>query len=297
MDGQPLLQGASRNPSCGNSHQLDREGIPASFGAANSDRQKSDMAYKPNWIEQAKHWIRGTIYDPGQHFRPRTPRICPCCDYSGQFVSSGKYKTDSFRCPNCASRPRDRQIALMIEELGLSLHDKRILHFAPEWPLFRKLRAQPGYVGGDIRRRPHANAIVDITSIQFPDRSFDLIICNHVLEHVPDEAKALSECLRVLKTDGQAIFSVPLQRGRTETWEPAEGTPKAEIERICGWDHVRLYGEDFPLRLAKHGFVATPMSYPPEIRLKHSLFDEDIFIAHPRQDGLTASGTSRPAHA
>ena len=72
------------------------------------------------------------------------------------------------------------------------------------------LKNHPGYVGGDIQERRKANAVIDITRLEFPDASFDLLVCNHVLEHVPDDRKAMSECWRVLRDNGLAIFSIPI---------------------------------------------------------------------------------------
>jgi hypothetical protein len=129
---------------------------------------RSIRSLSVNLLISVKTWTRGTVYDPGQHFRERLRRECPCCGCSGHFVSSGKYKIDAFRCPNCEPRPRDRQIALMLREVNENLSGKTILHFAPEWPLFRALKNEPGYVGGDIMKQPNANAVVDITKIDFP---------------------------------------------------------------------------------------------------------------------------------
>ena len=84
------------------------------------------------------------------------------------------------------------------------------------------LRHEKTYVGGDILKRRNANAIVDVTDIQFPDGHFSYLICNHVLEHVVDDQKAMRECYRVMKPGAMAIFSVPLS-GKEETWEPPYG--------------------------------------------------------------------------
>ena len=175
----------------------------------------------------AFEWLRGTWRDPVQHTQTREIRYCPCCKFSGYFVSAKRRSDREFRCPSCASRPRDRHIALIIEELNLSFEGKNVLHFAPEWWLFRRLKKQPGYVGGDIQKRPNANAIVDITNIDFPDASFDVLVCNHVLEHVQDDRSAMNECSRVLRNDGLAIFSVPISIDKQQTWEPPTGMPKS----------------------------------------------------------------------
>lgn len=226
----------------------------------------------------AEEWGRGTLRDPLQHFRARTRRCCPACGFEGHFVSSGWNGQEAFRCPNCSSRPRDRQIALIIERQDIDLTAGRILHFAPEWPLFRRLKDVPGYVGGDIIQRRNANAVVDITKIQFGDDTFDTLICNHVLEHVPEDAKAISECYRVLKPGGIAFFSVPIS-DQPETWNPPADMPKDEIERHCGWDHVRLYGRDFGEILARAGFQVSEVTFGAADREAHSLLDETMYVA------------------
>lgn len=226
----------------------------------------------------AEEWGRGTLRDPLQHFRARTRRHCSCCGFEGHFVSSGWNGQEAFRCPNCSSRPRDRQIALILERAGIDLAKGQVLHFAPEWPLFRKLKDNPGYVGGDIIQRRNANAVVDITKIQFEDARFDYLVCNHVLEHVPDDARAIAECYRVMKPGGLAFFSVPISDA-AETWNPPADMPKDEIERRCGWDHVRLYGRDFGAILARAGFVVTEVTFSPADREAYSLLDETMYVA------------------
>lgn len=225
----------------------------------------------------AEEWTRGTLRDPAQHFQQRTLRECTCCGYSGLFVSANLRGPREFRCPRCASRPRDRFLALLLRRHDLHLEALRVLHFAPEWPLFRRLRNSPGYVGADIIQRRNANAFRDITAIADPDASFDVLICNHVLEHVPADAVAMRECRRVLRTGGVAFFSIPVDM-ECDTWEPPIGMPVREIDRICGRDHKRLYGRDIVGRLEAAGFAVEVEHPDQELIGRHRIMREDIFF-------------------
>jgi len=156
------------------------------------------------------------------------------------------------------------------------------LRIAPEWPLFRKLKNEPGYIGGDVQKRRNANAIVDITSINFESDHFDFLVCNHVMEHVQDDNKAMRECFRVLKPGGIGLFSVPLS-GKKKTWEPPMGMSVSEIEAIVGWDHKRLYGYVFAEKLEKFGFKVDLFKITKKEAALHGIasdnFYDEIFIA------------------
>lgn len=239
--------------------------------------------FKSNWFIQLKVWLRALVRDPKQFFRDRDKFQCSFCGYRGYFVTARRgYINGPFRCPNCESRPRDRSIALYFRKNSLTLNGKNILHLAPEWPLFRKLKNELGYVGGDIQKRRNANAIIDITSINFDANHFDFLICNHVMEHVQDDKKAMKECYRVLKNGGIAIFSVPLS-GKPETWEPPAGMSVPEIEAIVGWDHKRYYGYDFSDKLEKFGFQVEIFRITKAEATLHGIgsgdINDEIFIA------------------
>lgn len=222
-----------------------------------------------NWPVLAEEISRGTLRDPMQHLRARKVRHCTVCGFSGYFLSAGSRQ--EARCPNCASKERDRIIALYMSRAGVSTQGKSVLHFSAERPFFRQWRANPAYVAGDIKKSAVANAIVDITAIQFGDNHFDVIVCNHVLEHVMADAKAMAECFRVMKPGGIGVFSVPLDETREETWNPPPGTPQEEIARICGRTHVRLYGRDFAALLAARGFEVELITFTPEEAERHRL--------------------------
>lgn len=251
-----------------------------------------DAAAQPirNWPVMAEEWARSTLRDPFQHLARRRARDCPCCGYRGYFVSGSWRTSPELRCPNCSSRPRDRFLAKIIETNGIELAGKRILHFAPEWPLFRRLQREPGYVGGDIRKRRNANAVVDITAIRSADESFDVLICNHVLEHVPDHLLAMRECFRALRPDGIAFFSVPVNATKAETWYPPEGMSEKEVERICGWDHKRLYGRDFKTLLEGVGFLVVAAEPHREWMEQNRLYQEQMFVCTKQPGRFTWSG-------
>jgi SAM-dependent methyltransferase len=132
-----------------------------------------------------------------------------------------------------------------------------MLHVAPEPALSARLRRLPNlnYLSADLFD-PKAMVKMDITDIRYPEHSFDLIYCSHVLEHVSDDRKALSEFWRVLKPGGKAILMVPIL-GEI-TFEDPSITDPVERERAYGQhDHVRSYGRDFAQRVAEAGFEVT----------------------------------------
>jgi len=227
----------------------------------------------------AEEWLRGTLRDPMQHFRPRTIRECPICGFKGLFLSAGRRQ--EVRCPSCSSKERDRIFGLYLKRHGISVEGKKILHFSAERPFQRQWKDFDGYVSGDIKKSRVSNAIVDITNIQFPDNHFDMIICHHVLEHVPEDRKGMIECFRVLKPGCAGHFSVPMS-GKAETWEPPPEMPKEEVEAICGWDHRRLYGDDFVRRLEEAGFTVKEIEFSPEEEKVHrlsSIHSDRVFVA------------------
>ena len=159
-------------------------------------------------------------------------------------------------CPVCRSlqRPRLGWLFLNGPEVNISRPSISMLHIAPEPALAARLMTLENldYLSADLFD-PKAMVRMDITDIQYPDHTFDLIYCSHVLEHVSDDRKALREFLRILKPGGKAIILVPIQ-GQL-TFEDASITDPVERERVYGQhDHVRSYGLDFPERLEDAGF-------------------------------------------
>ena len=106
----------------------------------------------------------------------------------------------------------------------------------------------------------------DLTNLPFEDNRFDLILCNHVLEHVTDDHKAISEIFRVLKKEGKAILQVPIDQNRINTFEDFSITdPKERTKNFGQYDHVRIYGTDFFDRLEKAGFKTEKIDFTAEL--------------------------------
>jgi SAM-dependent methyltransferase len=210
---------------------------------------------------------------------------CPVCNSKIRFLKpAGIIPRPNAVCPVCGSFERHRLIWLfLVERTDLfSNYPKKMLHIAPENCFVERLSrlSHLEYVTGDLFEK--AMVKLDITNICFPDNHFDVIYCSHVLEHVPDDHRAMSELCRVLKPDGWAILQVPIQGDKTfEDWTILE--PKDREIAFGQSDHVRVYGADFKDRLEKAGFHVQVIPYlsnfDNESRKKYALSDEkdDIY--------------------
>jgi SAM-dependent methyltransferase len=160
---------------------------------------------------------------------------------------------------------------------------KKFLHVAPEPPVSQPLRkfSQLDYLSADLGS-PFAMEKMDITDIGYPDAHFDVIYCSHVLEHVPDDVKAIREFVRVLKPGGWAILQVPIFGSKTIT-DPEVKTREDRL-RIYGHpDHVRIYGADYKLRLEAAGFDVTVDNFVNTLSKERLTFlginpDENVYF-------------------
>ncbi len=133
----------------------------------------------------------------------------------------------------------------------------KLLHLAPEKPLMDLFIKQNNidYLTADLNPE-QVMVKMDITAIQYPDNIFDAILCNHVLEHIPDDRKAMRELYRVLKPGGWAILQVPVSKILEQTYDDITITSPQDREKYFGQkDHVRIYGKDYTQRLKEAGFT------------------------------------------
>jgi hypothetical protein len=201
-----------------------------------------------------------------------------------------RYRENAF-CPKCNSLDRDRQLYHFLENEILPSVNKKIslLHIAPEFHIRKILRNRKDivYLSADIDPKM-GQVEMDITAIGYPDNYFDAVICNHVLEHVSDDRKALREVLRVLCSGGWAIIQVPIDLNREETFEDPNIKTFQDRRKLYGvQSHVRIYGLDYKERLEECGFNVRKIKYTRQLGKvmvdKLSLDpDEDIYFCMKR---------------
>jgi SAM-dependent methyltransferase len=175
-------------------------------------------------------------------------------------------RLDKHLCPRCGCNDRDRHLWLYMQAAGLldDLSETRILHIAPEARLEPKLRqlGPRDYVGGDlIPQQPHHLAI-NIEQLQFEDDRFDLIICNHVLEHVNFPERAAAEFARCLAPGGRVVAQTPYSPLLKRSMELTVAVPHTFATYYYGQnDHVRIVGLDLIETFHAAGFSGEPIPH------------------------------------
>ena len=190
-------------------------------------------------------------------------------------------------CPYCCSFERERHVYLYLKEMTPVFRDPTaLLHIAPERNLQRVLSKQKNirYTTGDLNPTK-AQVRVDLTAIDFPDDSFDVVICNHVLEHVWQDHTAMAEILRVLRPGGWAILQVPIAPGIITRENPQVTSPEDRARLYGQYDHVRIYGRDYSDRLESTGFRVRVASLAREFGESYArrfglLQNELIYVAN-----------------
>ena len=219
---------------------------------------------------------------------------CNICDKRfRKFKSFGNPVRENSRCPNCYSLERHRLLNYYFIENNFSdfLTNKSILHVAPEkffYDQFKNLTKEyqpvdllpeeyPFTDGPSVKKE-------DLTQLSFADDSFDFIMCNHVLEHIPQDAMAMSELYRVLKKGGRAILQVPLDYSRDKTYEDDSIVSHEDRHKEFGrYDHVRMYGKDYANRLSNAGFQVQELKIRDELGAEKCyeyglMLEDNIFL-------------------
>jgi hypothetical protein len=225
-------------------------------------------------------WYRGNRY------------ACPLCGRTYRKMLPYGYVTsrENALCPHCLSLERHRLLWLYLErETTLFSSLPHLLHIAPEVCLMRHLK--PHYKSSPERYKtadlesPLADLHFDIQQIPLADESFDVVICNHLMEHVEDDLQAMRELYRILKKGGWGVLLSPVDLERATTYEDDSITDPEERTRIFGqYDHRRLYGNDFADRLREAGFEVEDLDYvtrlSAEDRNRFALPEDHIYVIH-----------------
>jgi len=181
---------------------------------------------------------------------------CPVCDHSfKKFLPYGRKARENALCPNCLALERHRLMYLFLKEkTPFFSQPLKVLHVAPEICFIERFEALPNidYITADIES-PLAKVKMDIHDIPFEEGSFDVVFCNHVMEHVDDDIQSCREINRVLKPKGWAIIQSPVYDIEKTIEDKTVKDPK-DRERLFGQrDHVRKYGKDYAKRLSQSG--------------------------------------------
>ena len=166
--------------------------------------------------------------------------------------------------PSTLSLERHRVLWLYLKnETDFFSKKLKVLHFAPEQAFYKRFRKLPNldYTTTDLNS-PLADVKADICDLPFEDNTYEFILCNHVLEHIPDDTKAMQEIYRILKPGGTAILQIPQDLNRESTFQDDSITSQKERAKIFGqYDHVRVYGKDFFQKLRAIGFRVEEVDY------------------------------------
>lgn len=201
-----------------------------------------------------------------------------------KFLPYGYVKQrDNALSPGTLSLERHRLLWLYLNnETNFFSKTLKVLHIAPEqcfYNLFKNLK-NINYTTFDLNS-PLADIKGDICNLPFKENSFDFILCNHVLEHINDDKKAMKELYRVLNKNGTAILQVPINQKSSKTFEDSSIIDKKErIEKFGQYDHIRLYGLDYFKKLESFGFKVDPLKYSKEFTeseiIKYGLIKDEI---------------------
>lgn len=212
---------------------------------------------------------------------------CPVCERSfRKFLSYGSdvAHRENVLCPYDLTLERHRLMWLYLRDESnfFSAEKLKVLHIAPEQCFHKRFKQQKNldYLTGDLVS-PLADMHFDLHHIPLEDNRFDVVFCNHVLEHVDDALQCMKELYRVMKPGGWGIMQVPQDFSRELTYEdPSIVTPEDREKHFWQKDHVRLFGRDYPDWLRKAGFTVTEFDkeskYPADILSRFRIGDSEI---------------------
>jgi SAM-dependent methyltransferase len=193
-------------------------------------------------------------------YRGKGVECSVCGSEFRKFLPYGRSGRDNALCPNCLSLERHRLMYLYLQrKTPFFKANLKLLHVAPEYCFIDRFEKMKNleYITADIES-PLAKVKMDIHQIPFEANTFDVAFCNHVMEHVDNDIKAMSELHRVLKPGGWAIIQSPQDWSRADTFEdPTITDPKEREKHYWQDDHLRLFGRDYGKRLEKAGFKVT----------------------------------------
>ena len=217
---------------------------------------------------------------------------CPVCKKSfRKFLSYGSAVAhrENVLCPYDLTLERHRLMWLYLKNKSdfFTKPNLKVMHIAPEQCFHKIFKHQKNldYTTGDLVS-PIADLHFDLHQIPLEDNQYEIIFCNHVMEHVTDDLKCMQELHRIMKPGGWGIFQVPIDTNRTSTYEDwSITTPEEREKHFWQYDHVRLYGTNYPNRLEEAGFTVETVDYGKEI--SPELFDryrlpkgEMLYIVH-----------------
>jgi SAM-dependent methyltransferase len=205
---------------------------------------------------------------------------CPVCSWSGlRLAPSHKPRRTNRICPECLSSERYRALELYLRRNGRAEPGSRLLEVAPIHTVARTAREMGyDYASVDLRNQ-RAMVHGDLCRLPFASGSFDVVVCFHVLEHIPADRDAVRELARVVGTTGEAIVVVPRDDDRADTFEDPDADP-ADYERLFGQsDHVRIYGRDILERWDLEGVSVTEQlwseRFTPDVHRYAALTGDD----------------------
>ena len=239
------------------------------------------------WLQRMASWAVPLM---GLAYKGRS-RECPVCGSRYRRFMPYGYVTsrEDALCPHCLALERHRMIWLWLSECSDLFESRpRLLHIAPEVSLMRHFkrlyRGTENYITADLES-PLADMHFDVQHIPLEDCSVDVVICNHLLEHVEDDRRAMRELYRILRPGGWGIALVPEDRSLPTTFEDDSITDPKERTHIFGqYDHRRIYGWDYDMRLAEAGFRVERIGYREQLteaqQRLYAIGSDDLVIIH-----------------